>query len=98
MRLLAAALSTEWYFADTVAKTSPWSALARVVVVLVFAHGAPLDGPQRAKGYTRGGVEAGHDYVALLNGFLEIGAENRGEGLGWVGGKGGRKGGGEWWI
>lgn len=36
--LPAVVLSAEWYFADTAAKTSPWSALARMVVVLVFAH------------------------------------------------------------
>jgi hypothetical protein len=32
MTLSAAVLSAEWYFADTAAKTSPWSALARMVV------------------------------------------------------------------
>jgi hypothetical protein len=48
--LLVVVLSAEWYFADTAAKTSPWSALARIVVVLVFAHGPLLDGPRRVKG------------------------------------------------
>ena len=51
MRLLAVVLSAEWYFAGTATKTSPWSALARAVVALVFAYGSLLDGPRRAKGY-----------------------------------------------
>lgn len=43
MTLPAVVLSAEWYFADTAAKTSPWSALACVVVVLVVVHGSLLD-------------------------------------------------------
>jgi hypothetical protein len=50
MVLPAVVLSAEWYFADTAAKTSPWSALARIVVVLVFAHRPLLDGPRCVKG------------------------------------------------
>ena len=43
MMLPAVVLSAEWYFADTAAKTSSRSALARVVVVLVVVHGPLLD-------------------------------------------------------
>ena len=43
MMLPAVVLSAKWYFADTAAKTSPRSALARVVVVLVVVHGPLLD-------------------------------------------------------
>ena len=48
--LLVVILSAEWHFADIAAKTSHWSALARIVVVLVFTHGPLLDGPRRVEG------------------------------------------------
>jgi hypothetical protein len=60
--LPAVVLPAEWYFADTAAKTSPWSALARMVV-LVFTHGPLLDGPRRVKGYSRGAARGGHGKV-----------------------------------